>query len=285
LRTLLLFALAVTLIGCSHQPPNQAVADACADQRGFACLHRSPAHQPIERASLKTNPLKEAKLRGKTSPPVQVPDKAVHVVARKARPVRVAAEPKLSATRIPLPPLPPPSSDAQLKPKTSVASADPDTIGQSTVGLVSNAKSSAIKQQVATATAVAERMTAALAVERDDVEPVDGSSPGTTTPMVAIVMARPEIGSVTDLAYQDVAIDRSYSASSVDVRIAFVLAGARSVELSADDTKAIDRLVNGKVPAAVLTVVSADSAEGFPDIAGFKIFRIPLMQRPSKPRP
>jgi hypothetical protein len=277
-----MFALAATLIGCSHQPPNQATTDACADQRKVGCLHRTTAHQPIELASSKTNPPKEVKLRGEKPLPVRGRDKAVHVVANRAKPARVAAETGLSATRIPLPL---PSLERQLKPKSSLASADPDTIGQSTVGLASNASSRPIKEQAAAAIAVAERMTAAaLAVERDDAEPTDEASPRTTNPMVAIVMARPEISSVSDLAYKDVAIDRNYSASSVDVRIAFVLAGARSVELSAEDTKAIDRLVNGNVPAAVLTLVSADSAEGFPDIAGFKIFRVPLMRRPSKPR-
>jgi hypothetical protein len=30
------------------------------------------------------------------------------------------------------------------------------------------------------------------------------------------------------------------------------------------------------VPAAVLALVSAEAAEGFPEVAGFKIFRIPL---------
>jgi hypothetical protein len=40
------------------------------------------------------------------------------------------------------------------------------------------------------------------------------------------------------------------------------------------------------VPAAVLTLVSPEAAEGFPEIAGFKIFRIPLWPRyiPLSPR-
>jgi hypothetical protein len=35
-------------------------------------------------------------------------------------------------------------------------------------------------------------------------------------------------------------------------------------------------LIDGEVPAAVLTLVSPEAAEAFPDIAGFRIFRIPL---------
>jgi len=55
-----------------------------------------------------------------------------------------------------------------------------------------------------------------------------------------------------------------------------VVAGAASVEVSAGHTTAFDRLGNGEVTAAVLTLVSADAAEGFPEIPGFRIFRIPL---------
>jgi TRAP-type uncharacterized transport system substrate-binding protein len=139
---------------------------------------------------------------------------------------------------------------------------------------------------VAAATVVAERMTAAgLADAREDAGLTEGWSPGKTNPMVAIVMTRPEVKSVNDLAGKEVAMDERYSASSVDVWIAFVIAGARSVELSAGNTTAINRLVNGEVSAAVLTLVSADSAEVFPDIAGFKVFRVPLMRRPSKTQP
>jgi TRAP-type uncharacterized transport system substrate-binding protein len=97
-------------------------------------------------------------------------------------------------------------------------------------------------------------------------------------------MTRPEIKSVTDLAGKNVAMDERYSASSVDVRIAFVVAGAASVELSAGHATAIDRLSNGEVPAAVLALVSAEAAEGFPEIAGFKIFRVPLLPPALKTR-
>jgi hypothetical protein len=49
-------------------------------------------------------------------------------------------------------------------------------------------------------------------------------------------------------------------------------------------TKAIDRLIGGEVPAAVLALVSPEAAEWFPDIPGYKIFRIPLSPRASKAR-
>jgi hypothetical protein len=53
--------------------------------------------------------------------------------------------------------------------------------------------------------------------------------------------------------------------------------GRRS--LSEGQPMAIDRLIGGEVPAAVLTLASPEAAEGFPEIAGFKIFRIRLSPR------
>jgi hypothetical protein len=57
---------------------------------------------------------------------------------------------------------------------------------------------------------------------------------------------------------------------------ALVAAGAGEVQLSMGDAKAVDRVVDGEVPAAVLTLVSSDAAETFPEIAGYNVFRIPL---------
>ena len=92
-------------------------------------------------------------------------------------------------------------------------------------------------------------------------------------------MARREIESVSDLAYKDVAMEDKQSASSESVRIAIAAAGAADVRLSEGQAKAIDRLITGEVSAAVLTLVSPDVAEMFPDIAGFNILRVPLSPR------
>jgi hypothetical protein len=48
------------------------------------------------------------------------------------------------------------------------------------------------------------------------------------------------------------------------------------VQLVDGQIKAVDRLIDGEVPAAVLALVSPVAAERFPDIAGFRIFRVPL---------
>ena len=116
--------------------------------------------------------------------------------------------------------------------------------------------------QVSAATVVAERVTAATAV--------------------AILMTRPEIKSLSDLAGKSIAIDDKQSAVSGNVRNAIAAAGAPEVQLTANQTKAIDRVVGGEVPASVLTLASAEAAEGFPEIAGFRIFRIPLSERSTR---
>jgi hypothetical protein len=72
-------------------------------------------------------------------------------------------------------------------------------------------------------------------------------------------------------------MDEEYSESRNDILVAFAVAGALPDQFSAGHTTAINRLLNGEVPAAVLALVSADSAKGFPDIAGFKVFQVPLL--------
>jgi len=119
-----------------------------------------------------------------------------------------------------------------------------------------DSRARATLEQVTAATAVADRVTTATAV--------------------AILMARPEIKSVSDLTGRSIAIDDRQSAASSSVRIAMAAAGATEIQLTTSQTKAIDRIIGGEVPASVLTLASPEAAEGFPEIAGFKIFRIPL---------
>jgi hypothetical protein len=127
---------------------------------------------------------------------------------------------------------------------------------------------------------------AAATAARDGTDPIAGPSPD-TEPLVAVVIVRPEIPSVFALTEKNVAIDDRYSAPSgdiMDIMIAIVAGGGPVVQLSAGHTAAIDRLVNGEVPAAVAALVSVDAAEAFPEIKGFKIFHLPLSSRWLKPR-
>ena len=106
--------------------------------------------------------------------------------------------------------------------------------------------------------------------------------PNDTELLIVLVMARPEIRSVSDLASKTIAIDDAQSTSNGDVRAAIVAAAAAEVHLSGGETKALDRLISGAVPAAVLAVVSPEAALRFPDIEGLKIFQVLLLSRSLK---
>lgn len=158
------------------------------------------------------------------------------------------------------------------------------------------ATTTTVQDQVIAATALAEQLTSSAAARPElhamNGEPHNGAaipadsnvaaSPNASDALVALVMSRPEITSVADLAGRNVAIDGQRSGSAKDVRTALVAAGAGEVQLSVGDARALDRLVDGEVPAAVLTLVSSDAAETFPEIAGYNVFRIPLSPGSSK---
>ena len=141
---------------------------------------------------------------------------------------------------------------------------------------------------------MADRVTA-ITLEREaasksgnqGMEPGDGGatdktasgSPINPDNLVALVLARPEINELSDLNNRNIAIEEKQSAASGSVSAALMAAGAAEVQFSKAQTGAIDRLISGEVPAAVLTLASPEAAESFPDIAGFRIFRVPLSQR------
>jgi len=217
---------------------------------------------------------------------------------------RSAAQARIVKPAVPLPPakiaaLQPAANDAAVSepPRASVATS-PAADGAAPIPTART-----IQEQVAAATALAEHVTAATAVpapqpnadhaevsgrseasEPGDAEKTASAPTDTMDLLVALLMVRPEIKSVSDLAGKNIAIEDKQSASSGSVRTAIAAAGAAEAQLSAADAKPIDRLISGEVPAAVLTLVSPEAAEWFPEIKGFKIFRIPLSPRSLKAR-
>jgi hypothetical protein len=205
----------------------------------------------------------------------------------------------VARTVIPLPPI----RTAELPPAGSAAAGSeaapaPVTASPSTDGAATVSHSTTIQEQVAAAAALAERVTTAAAAPRppqdanntetsvlaESVHPADAEQPASlpainTDDLVALVMTQPEIKSVADLSGRDVAIGEQQSASSEAIRTAIAASGAAEVQLSAGHAKAIDRLMSGEVPAAVLTLVSTEAAEWFPEIAGFRIYRVSLSPR------
>ena len=96
--------------------------------------------------------------------------------------------------------------------------------------------------------------------------------------LVALVLARPEINSLSDLNNKTIAITEKQSASSGRVSAALMAAGAAEVQFSEGKASAIDRLISGEVPAAVV-LASREVASLFPEVEGFRTFRVPLKAR------
>lgn len=163
-------------------------------------------------------------------------------------------------------------------------------------GAVADARARTLLDLVAAATAVAKQMTAAATHMANSERSVRGelrseanasttaSSNDVNPALVALLMVQPDIRSVTDLTGKVIAIDGRQSSLNADVRTAIVAAGAAQVQLSESEGKAVNRLISAEVPAAVLALVSAEAADGFPDIKGFRIFRIPLSPRSLEPQ-
>ena len=129
------------------------------------------------------------------------------------------------------------------------------------------------QEQVAAASAVAERMS---------VPTLDASLDA----LVAVLVAGPDVKSVSDLAGKTIAIDDRYSEQSIGrVRTAMAAAGAPEIQLSKGQTTAINRLVGKEVAAAVVGLVSVSAADSFPELARLRTFRIPLSSRSSPAKP
>ena len=96
--------------------------------------------------------------------------------------------------------------------------------------------------------------------------------------LVALVLAGPGINSLSDLNYKNIAITEKQSASSGRVSAALMAAGAAEVHFSEAKASAIDRLINGEVQAAVV-LAPRDVANLFPEVDGFRTFRVPLKAR------
>ena len=171
--------------------------------------------------------------------------------------------------------------------------AAPENVASTTGGAPASTPRT-IQQQVVEATGMADLVTAigtgreaanksdnpdAAPGEVGDTGKTVSASPDKADNLVALVLARPEIGSLSDLNNKNIAIEEKQSAASGRVSAALMAAGAAEVQFSEGQRGAIDRLISGEVPAAVLTLASREAAEWFPDIKGFRTFRIPLAQK------
>ena len=250
MRTLIVCALAVTLVGCSHQPPS--LAPSCFGTNPLACL--TSVRVPIEPQSGGS----ASDERGDKQPRSHVHHVAHLTKKKRLKPIDVETK----TTTVHRTPPVSVQADHQTTGKASEAQRpamteqNPATVGART----------RTTQQVSAATAVAEQTSISV------------TSPDA---LVAVLMSGPDVKSVSELTGKTIAIDDRYSTSNSSVKSAVAAAGARGVELSEGKTSAINRLANKEVPAAVVALVAADAVDSFPKIAGYKVFQIPLSPHPS----
>jgi hypothetical protein len=135
------------------------------------------------------------------------------------------------------------------------------------------------QELVMAASAVAEQITNAETPKAPGNDRTDETKAGdakVSTPLVALLLSRPDVKSAAALNGLNVAIDAAQSAVEQDIRFALAAVGATEAQLSVSDASPLDRLISGDVQAAVVKLVSPDAAEAFPDIKGFKVLRVPL---------
>ena len=167
MRTLLVGALAATLVGCNCRLPQQANIESCTDANRFACFDRAAASQPIEPepASFKTN-LATKEINSTIAAKTETPSPAYardRAYLSTAKSTMIAAKIEPSASRIPL-------SPRSLKTRPQLASnADADTTrvniaASHPTGVAANSNARTMHEQVAATTAIAERMTVGAAI-------------------------------------------------------------------------------------------------------------------------
>jgi hypothetical protein len=111
-----------------------------------------------------------------------------------------------------------------------------------------------------------------------EIRKAESASPDDQDNLVALVLVRPEITSLSDLNNKNIAITEKQSGSSGRVSAALMAGGAAEVQFKEVEASAIERLISGEFPAAVL-LASREVADLFPELEGFRTFRVPLKAR------
>ena len=178
MRTLLIGALAATLVGCSCPSLPPAGMESCTGANRFACFDRTAASWPVEPepASFQTDS-ETTEIESTIAAKIEEPSSAhardrAHLVTKTAKPIMIAAKVEPPSSRIPLPAR---SSKTQPQPASHAAAYSDTTranIADShpTGGAVANPNIRTMQVQVAAATAVAERTTVGAVVPAPEPE-------------------------------------------------------------------------------------------------------------------
>jgi hypothetical protein len=261
-------AVALALGGCSRQPPPMQPVPPCIDLKGAPCMVQPDVSHPASWVPDREDVRMHRRAKRHKRPHRHVDARHAAASAKPAAPQPVPTVVEASA---PQAVTSPPSFE---QPETRAASNAPAArVGGATV-----------QEQVAVATALAERITALSALpvpiarqsnkeQQDTTAPREAAAP---TRLVAVLMVRPGVRAIPELRGRVIAIDERYILVHDKVTAAIAAAGASEVQLMQGQGTAINRLTNGEVAAAVVALVVPEAADAFPEIAGFRIFRVPL---------
>jgi hypothetical protein len=300
LSTLLTCILFTASVGSSRAAPLDSPDTVYID--GLPCNSACQSYMAWSRQVSKANsrPVRSRLAQPSSRTKAQRTTKMRESIPNSAAPTRLAK--KAAPKRIEVPPTN--TADPQLVNREEAKPAAADKTDSSALpNPTPGSEAGTTREQVGTAPAI-EDLTTATARPAQDKQPdgnTDRSSPSAAIPpadpettaltspnnaeqLIAILLVRPEIKSVSDLANKVVAIDVSRSDAVAGVRSAIVAAGAAEVQMSEGETLALIRGMDGEVPAAVVSLLSPEAAEAWKaGVPGFNILRIPLSPPLEKP--
>ena len=249
-----------------------------------APVSRTSPRAGIAASNAKTLNAKTLNTKAPNSKKIAAPNAAPQAPAKEIPSATAAATPQKAAGE---------SAAAIQKPEPKVESSDrpePQTAAvvapQPAEAPASKAPTSEVKPEVALPPPATLDIAAAPAApaagtafnQAREIGKTASATPDDPDNLVALVLARPEINSLSDLNNKTIAITEKQSASSGRVSAALMAAGAAEVQFSEVKASAIDRLISGEVPAAVV-LASREVANLFPEVEGFRTFRVPLKAR------
>ena len=168
----------------------------------------------------------------------------------------------------------------------TLARAEPDSESRPAAQVTIGSSPKALEHQIQAAADVAERYTlnamdhVQTTKQTTSQDPTSYQTDGEDKfRLVALLLARGDIKSAADLAGKDIAIDSHHLGSNHDIQAALVAAGALKARTLDEGDHAIRQLVEGRVHAVVLTLVSREAVGVFPTVRGFRLLTIPLPAR------
>jgi hypothetical protein len=273
---------ALALGGCSRQPPLQAAAP-CVDLAGAPCAVKSAPALGHQEPSLSGRAagthrhrsaaaVRHKRVRHHVEEHYKVMSRQPQVAEAKpaATPAGAATPTAGAEPAIPL-----------AKWSAGAPARQPEARPAPMLTPSSDSGGASVQEQVAVATALADRITALSTLPASNGKPDPaprGESIAVPAPsrLVAVLMVRPGVRAISDLRGRIIAIDERYATAHNKVAAGMAAAGAAEVQLMQGKGTAINRLTNGEVAAAIVALVAPEAAEAFPEIAGYNTFRVPL---------